>query len=103
MPGMDGVPLAEDDGDAAPWCMPGLDESDESFDEPQAAIVSASTAAVPAAARPRRRRVKREVNDITESLREMRAAPARGGSGRMARSPYDGRGKVLSHARCAHP
>ncbi|WP_432181254.1 hypothetical protein [Streptomyces sp. NBC_00063] len=47
--------LAEEDADGlAPWSMPGIDG--ESLEEPQAARVTARTAAVPAAARARRRR-----------------------------------------------
>ncbi|WP_232485890.1 hypothetical protein [Streptomyces fildesensis] len=56
---IEGEALAEEDADdLAPWSMPGIEE--ESLDEPQATRVTARTAAVPAAARARRRTVGRE-------------------------------------------
>lgn len=62
MPGMPPVvgdaPGEEDAEDTAPWSMPGMDE--ELPGEPQAADVSARAAATHAAARPRRRAVKRD-------------------------------------------
>ncbi|MFH9467158.1 hypothetical protein ACH4LT_07650 [Streptomyces clavifer] len=61
MPGIspiEGEVLDEEDVDGlAPWSMPGIEE--ESL-EPQAARVTARTAAVPAAARARRRTAGRE-------------------------------------------
>ncbi|GAA1709322.1 hypothetical protein GCM10009680_57880 [Streptomyces yatensis] len=57
--------------------MPDMDES-ESFDDPQAASVVARTTAVPAADRARRREKRREVNDITQCFRGVRAVRARG-------------------------
>ncbi|MET8126437.1 hypothetical protein [Streptomyces sp. NPDC005231] len=60
---IEGEVLAEADGDdLAPWSMPDIEE--ESLDEPQAAKLTVRTAAVPAAARARRRTVGREVANM---------------------------------------
>ncbi|MEU7413445.1 MULTISPECIES: hypothetical protein [Streptomyces] len=72
----DVAPAEEDAVEVAPWCMPGMDE--EPLEEPQAASVNARAAEAPTAARPRRRAVKRDEDEVTIEVESFRmGAPHR--------------------------